>query len=79
MKKKSIGLWIENNVERTMHMRDTVEILGVKIDKIDFDVAIIGCGAYGIFLADYIKSLGKKAIHLGVIAFQIMIVGVVRL
>lgn len=41
MKKKSIGLWIENNAERTMHMRDTVEILGVKIDKIDFDGAVL--------------------------------------
>lgn len=36
-----------------------------EIKKVDFDVAIIGCGAYGIFLADFCKSLGKKAIHLG--------------
>jgi len=36
-----------------------------KIEKIDFDIAIIGAGAYGLPLAGYIKSLGKKAIHLG--------------
>lgn len=36
-----------------------------KIDKIDFDIAIIGCGAYGFPLASYIKSIGKKAIHMG--------------
>jgi hypothetical protein len=35
------------------------------ISKIDFDVAIIGAGAYGLPLASYIKDLGKKAIHLG--------------
>ena len=37
----------------------------VEINKYDFDVAIIGCGAYGFPLAAYIKRLGKKAIHLG--------------
>ena len=36
-----------------------------EISKRDFDIAIIGCGAYGFPLAAYVKSLGKKAIHLG--------------
>ncbi|MBK0007169.1 hypothetical protein ACQKGA_07945 [Priestia megaterium] len=36
-----------------------------EIDKIDFDVAIIGAGAYGLPLAGYIKEKGKKAIHMG--------------
>lgn len=31
----------------------------------DFDIALIGCGAYGLLLADTIKSLGKQAIHIG--------------
>lgn len=34
-----------------------------KIDK--FDVALIGCGAYGMSLAAYVKKRGKLAIHLG--------------
>ncbi|ELW9442554.1 hypothetical protein R0595_002881 [Pluralibacter gergoviae] len=34
------------------------------IKKIDFDVAIIGCGAYGLPLASFIKNLGKQSIHL---------------
>jgi hypothetical protein len=35
-------------------------------EKIDFDVAILGCGAYGMPLAAFIKrTLKKKAIHLG--------------
>ena len=33
--------------------------------KIDFDVALIGCGAYGFQLACRIKQMGKIAIHMG--------------
>lgn len=36
-----------------------------KIDKVNFDIAIIGCGAYGFPLAAYVKRIGKKAVHLG--------------
>jgi hypothetical protein len=36
------------------------------ISKIDFDIAILGCGAYGMPLAAFIKrDLKKKAVHLG--------------
>lgn len=35
------------------------------INTIDFDVAIIGAGAYGFSLAAHIKRIGKKAVHLG--------------
>lgn len=33
--------------------------------KIEFEVAIIGCGAYGMPLAARLKKAGKKVIHLG--------------
>lgn len=33
--------------------------------KIDFDIAIIGCGAYGMPLGGMLKKAGKQAIHLG--------------
>ncbi|MPN33589.1 hypothetical protein SDC9_181078 [bioreactor metagenome] len=36
-----------------------------KISKSDFEIAIIGAGAYGLALGAYIKSLGKQAIHMG--------------
>lgn len=36
-----------------------------EIKKVDFDVALIGCGAYGLPLAAYVKRLGKQGIHLG--------------
>lgn len=35
------------------------------VSRRDFDVAIIGCGAYGFPLGSHIKALGKVAIHLG--------------
>lgn len=44
---------------------DALAYMERKIDQIDFDVAIIGCGAYGFPLAAYCKKIGKKAIHLG--------------
>ena len=36
-----------------------------EIDKRDFDIAIIGCGAYGFPLVAHVKQIGKKAVHLG--------------
>lgn len=36
-----------------------------RISEIDFDIAIIGAGAYGLSLASFVKSIGKKALHLG--------------
>lgn len=36
-----------------------------QIIKRDFEVCILGCGAYGFPLASFVKNLGKKSIHLG--------------
>ena len=36
-----------------------------EIDKINYDVCLIGCGAYGFPLAAHVKRQGKKAVHLG--------------
>lgn len=35
-----------------------------EIDKQDYDICLIGCGAYGMCLAAHVKRKGKKAIHL---------------
>lgn len=35
-----------------------------KIDQTDYDICIIGAGAYGLPLAAHVKRMGKKAIHL---------------
>ena len=44
---------------------DALHYMEDEIDKIDYDVCIIGCGAYGFLLAAHCKRMGKKAIHLG--------------
>ena len=36
-----------------------------EISGIDFDICILGCGAYGLSLAATIKRMGKKAVHMG--------------
>lgn len=36
-----------------------------EMDKIDYEICLIGCGAYGFPLAAHAKRMGKKAIHLG--------------
>ena len=44
---------------------EALEHMKSQISEIEFDVAIIGCGAYGFNLAAHIKRMGKIAIHLG--------------
>lgn len=36
-----------------------------EVDKEDYDICLIGCGAYGFPLAAHVKRQGKKAVHLG--------------
>lgn len=45
---------------------EALDKMKMDIAAIDFDVAIIGCGAYGLPIAGFIKEeLHKKAIHIG--------------
>ena len=44
---------------------DALDYMCRECEKIDFDVALIGCGAYGFPLAAHIKRMGKQAVHLG--------------
>jgi hypothetical protein len=44
---------------------EALEYMFSEAMKIDFDIAIIGCGAYGAPLAARIKAAGKQAVHLG--------------
>jgi hypothetical protein len=39
--------------------------LKARVSALNFDVAIIGCGAYGLPLGAHIKKMGKVAIHFG--------------
>jgi len=44
---------------------EVYELMKSKIEAIDFDVAILGCGAFGFPLAAHVKKMGRQAIHLG--------------
>ncbi|MBO6234443.1 MAG: hypothetical protein J6N43_03350, partial [Prevotella sp.] len=44
---------------------DALRYMEDEIDKQTYDIAIIGCGAYGFNLAAHVKRTGHKAIHLG--------------
>lgn len=42
---------------------DALEWMEKELDKEPYDVALIGCGAYGFPLAAYAKRTGHKAVH----------------
>ena len=44
---------------------EALEYMKSEIERVDFDICLIGCGAYGFPLAAHVKRLGKKAIHMG--------------
>ncbi len=44
---------------------EAYETMCNEIEKKEFDIAIIGAGAYGLPLAAFVKRIGKKSIHLG--------------
>lgn len=44
---------------------EALESMKREIDIMDFDIALIAAGAYGMFLAEYCKSIGKQSIYLG--------------
>lgn len=43
---------------------DALEDMKRQIDETDFDIALIGCGAYAFNLAAHVKRKGKKGITL---------------
>ena len=43
---------------------DALDHMKEQVDKKDFDICIIGCGAYGFPLAAHVKRMGKKGFHL---------------
>ncbi len=45
---------------------EALDKMSEDISRMEFDVAILGCGAYGFSLGAFIKrDLGRKAVHLG--------------
>lgn len=44
---------------------DALDKMEKDIKAIDFDICLLGCGAYGLPLGAFIKSIGKQAVHVG--------------
>ena len=44
---------------------DALDYMKNQIDKVDFDICLIGAGAYGFPIAAHVKRSGKKAVHVG--------------
>lgn len=61
---KAVQTLADTKDERFATWFDALEWMYSSAMKIDFDIAIIGCGAYGLPLAAKIKKAGKQAIHL---------------
>ena len=51
--------------ERFATWFDALNYMKDEMKKIDFDIALIGCGAYGMPLAIEAKKMGKQAVHMG--------------
>lgn len=56
---------IGNGDDRFTNWFEALDWMKYEIDRSDYDVCLIGCGAYGFPLAAHVKRQGKKAIHLG--------------
>lgn len=61
---KAVQTLAGNEDERFNSWFDAFDYMYSEVMKRDFDIAIIGCGAYGLPLATKIKASGKQAIHL---------------
>lgn len=44
---------------------EALDDMKAKIDACDYDICLIGCGAYGFPLAAHVKRQGKQAFHMG--------------
>lgn len=62
---KAVQTIAGNRDERFSDWFEALEYMFNEAMKIDFDIAILGCGAYGMPLAVKLKNAGKQAIHLG--------------
>jgi len=62
---KAVQTIADETDDRFSDWFEALDYMTDEIKKRDFDVALIGCGAYGFILASRIKQMGKVAIHMG--------------
>lgn len=54
-----------NRDSRFKNWFEALDSMASDIKNVDFDIALIGCGAYSLPLCSEIKKIGKSAIHMG--------------
>lgn len=62
---KAVQTMCDETDDRFNTWFDALDYMHEEAMKINFDIAIVACGAYGLPLAAKIKQSGKSAIHLG--------------
>lgn len=62
---KAVQTIVGTTDERFENWFDALNYMYEEAMKIPFDIALIGCGAYGQPLACMLKNAGKQAIHIG--------------
>lgn len=62
---KAVQTIADNADSRFKNWFEALEYMKEEISSRDFDVCLIGCGAYGLPLAAHVKSIGRQAIHVG--------------
>lgn len=61
---KAVQTIAGNRSQEFKNWFDALQYMKDKISNTNFDIALIGCGAYGLPLAAHVKRLGKKGIHM---------------
>ena len=56
---------IGGNVNDFQNWFEALDFMKEQIDQREYDICLLGCGAYGFPLAAHIKRQGKKSFHLG--------------
>ncbi len=62
------SVWYDNDAgkdERFSTWYDALEYMQAGVDRIDYDIALLGCGAFGTPLLAHMKRNGKQAIYVG--------------
>lgn len=62
---KAVQTQAEERDSRFEDWFQALEYMKEQMDCTDYDVAVIGCGAYGMPLAIHAKRQGKQAVHMG--------------
>ena len=62
---KAVQTIADSTDDRFADWFEALDYMTDEVAKRDFDIALIGCGAYGFPLASRVKRMGKIAVHMG--------------